>query len=595
MDMTGRSKVAAWLVVGSISTAASIVGWAPVLAADSTAGATAAAQQVGNPANDTCLTCHGNPSFAAPGADGKLSALYVIKDKFGNSVHGKLLCTQCHTDITDVPQKAGDKHQGAMARAAWRLDIPNICGACHAAERAQYATSVHGIAVLNNKNPAAAVCSDCHATHAIANPTTDAAKLSITQNCGTCHAENLKSYTGTYHGKVNTLGYAYTAKCFDCHGNHNILKVSDPHSTVYPDNRVKTCQKCHVNATAGFATFEPHGTPHDFARYPIIWLASKFLLLMVSATLAFFWTHAALWFYREFKEHAQRKSQTYIKAAELSDAKFKGKYYERFPLLWRAVHLIFAVSLMIMVLTGMSVLYAETPWASAVVHWLGGPKVEAVIHRTFAVVFVTVFVIQLAYFVGYLIRHRGTFEWFGPNSLFPRAQDVRDMLAMFRWFFGLGPRPVFDRWTYWQKFDFWAPFSVVIIVIACGVMLWSPTVTAAFLPGWVFNVATIFHGEGALLAVLFLFTVHFFNNHFRPDKFPLEVVMFTGAMPLEQFKQEHRVEYNRLLAAGELEKHLVDAPSRPMNVGATILGFTLLGIGLLLLAFVLSGMFGIGS
>jgi cytochrome b subunit of formate dehydrogenase len=593
--MTGRSKVAAWLVVGSISAAASIVGWAPVLAADSTAGAIAAAQQVGNPANDTCLTCHGNPSFAAPGADGKLSALYVIKDKFGNSVHGKLLCTQCHTDITDVPQKPGDKHQGAMARVAWRLDIPNICGACHTAERAQYATSVHGTAVLNNKNPAAAVCSDCHTTHAIANPTTDAAKLSITQNCGTCHAENLKTYTDTYHGKVNTLGYAYTAKCYDCHGNHNILKVNDPHSTTYPANRVKTCQKCHVNATAGFATFEPHGTPHDFARYPIIWLASKCLLLMVSAMLAFFWTHAALWFYREFKEHAQRKLQTYIKAAELSDAKFKGKYYERFPLVWRAAHLIFAVSLMVMVLTGMSVLYAETSWASAVMHWLGGPKVEAVIHRTFAVVFVTVFVIQLAYFVGYLIRNRGTFEWFGPNSLFPRAQDVGDMLAMFRWFFGMGPRPVFDRWTYWQKFDFWAPFSVVIIVIICGVMLWSPTVTAAFLPGWVFNVATIFHGEGALLAVLFLFTVHFFNNHFRPDKFPLEVVMFTGAMPLEQFKQEHRVEYNRLLAAGELEKYLVDAPSRPMSVGATILGFTLLGIGLLLLAFVLSGMFGIGS
>ncbi len=593
--MTGRSKVAAWLVVGCISAAASMVGWAPVHAADSTAGATAAGQQVGNPANDTCLTCHGDPSFAAPSADGKLSALYVIKDKFGNSVHGKLLCTQCHTDITNVPQKTGDKHQGAVPRAAWRLDIPNICGTCHTAELAQYATSVHGNAVLNNKNPAAAVCSDCHTTHAIANPTTDAAKLSITQNCGTCHAENLKTYTDTYHGKVNTLGYAYTAKCYDCHGNHNILRVNDPHSTVYPANRVKTCQKCHVNATAGFATFEPHGTPHDFARYPMIWLASKFLLLMVSAMLAFFWTHAALWFYREFKEHAQRKLQTYIKAAELSDAKFKGKYYERFPLLWRAAHLIFAVSLMVMVLTGMSVLYAEMSWASAVMHWLGGPKVEAVIHRTFAVVFVTVFVIQLAYFVGYLIRNRGTFEWFGPNSLFPRSQDVRDIVAMFRWFFGMGPRPVFDRWTYWQKFDFWAPFSVVIIVITCGVMLWSPTVTAAFLPGWVFNVATIFHGEGALLAVLFLFTVHFFNNHFRPEKFPLEVVMFTGAMPLEQFKQEHRVEYNRLLAAGELEKHLVDAPSRPLSVGATILGFTLLGIGLQLLAFVLSGMFGIGS
>jgi hypothetical protein len=106
------------------------------------------------------------------------------------------------------------------------------------------------------------------------------------------------------------------------------------------------------------------------------------------------------------------------------------------------------------------------------------------------------------------------------------------------------------------------------------------------------NVATILHGELALLAVLFLFTVHFFNNHFRPDKFPLDVVMFTGSVPLEEFKREHRVEYNRLLASGELENHLVDAPSQPMTRGARVLGFTLIAFGLLLLVLVLIGIFG---
>jgi hypothetical protein len=120
-------------------------------------------------------------------------------------------------------------------------------------------------------------------------------------------------------------------------------------------------------------------------------------------------------------------------------------------------------------------------------------------------------------------------------------------------------------------------------------MLWGSTTTAAYLPGWVLNLATIFHGEMAVLAVLFLFTVHFFNNHFRPDKFPLELVMFTGSMPLETFKREHRVEYNRLVAAGELEKHLVDAPSEPMTLGSKILGFALIAFGLLLLVLVLSG------
>jgi hypothetical protein len=95
----------------------------------------------------------------------------------------------------------------------------------------------------------------------------------------------------------------------------------------------------------------------------------------------------------------------------------------------------------------------------------------------------------------------------------------------------------------------------------------------------------------AMLAVLFLFTVHFFNNHFRPDKFPLELVMFTGSMPLETFKREHRSEYNRLVASGELEKRLVDAPSRPMTLWSTILGFALIAFGLLLLVLVLIGMF----
>ena len=112
---------------------------------------------------------------------------------------------------------------------------------------------------------------------------------------------------------------------------------------------------------------------------------------------------------------------------------------------------------------------------------------------------------------------------------------------MFKWFFGMGPRPVFDRWTYWEKFDYWAPFWGVTIIGVSGLMLWLPGVFGAFLPGWVFNVATIFHGEEAFLAVVFLFTVHFFNNHFRPDKFPLDVVMFTGTVPLDEFKKRaHR-------------------------------------------------------
>jgi cytochrome b subunit of formate dehydrogenase len=173
--------------------------------------------------------------------------------------------------------------------------------------------------------------------------------------------------------------------------------------------------------------------------------------------------------------------------------------------------------------------------------------------------------------------------------MIPNLNDLNDAIGMFKWFFGLAPKPQLDRFTYWEKFDYWAPFWGVTIIGGSGAMLWFKGFVATYLPGWVFNVATIFHGEEAVLAAGFLFTVHFFNNHWRPEKFPLDILMFTGKMPLEEFKREHLVEYKRLVANGELDKFLVDAPSRPMTIGSKILGFTLMGCGLFLLVFVLYG------
>jgi len=104
-------------------------------------------------------------------------------------------------------------------------------------------------------------------------------------------------------------------------------------------------------------------------------------------------------------------------------------------------------------------------------------------------------------------------------------------------------------------------------------------------------VAAIFHSEEAFLAVVFLFTVHFFNNHFRPDKFPLDTVMFTGTFTLEEFMHEHPLHYKRLVESGELEQHLVDAPSKTKVAASTVLGFTLIAVGLTLLTLVAIGFF----
>ena len=533
-----------------------------------------AAQSSAQLAKEVCLGCHGTAGFEAPGADGKPRALHVAPEAFDKSVHGKFECNLCHADVTAIPHEL---------KARQKVD----CGNCHAEQKDKYLTSVHGTEAVEKGNPKAATCTSCHTTHAVASPKTDAGKLAIVKNCGSCHRENFESYTDTYHGQVGTLGFTYTAKCFDCHGSHEIRRVSDPKATVHVGNRLQTCQKCHADATPGFVTFQPHANAHDFARYPQVWLATHSMVALLAGVFLFFWTHTALWFYREYRDRQERKSRPHVVTDEPTE--LKGRQFQRFGPLWRAAHLAFALSVMTLVLTGMAVLFAETAFAKVVIAIFGSPKTAAIAHRTAAVIMLGIFFVHVVYLAVRIAANLKSFRWFGPTSLVPNWQDLKDIFLMFRWFFGRIPRPVFERWTYWEKFDYWAVFWGMAIIGGSGMMLAFPAATASMLPGWTFNVATIVHGEEAILAAVFLFTVHFFNNHFRPDKFPLDTVMFTGAVPLEEFRREHTLEYKRLVESGELSRYLVDAPSRPMTLGSKILGFCLIAVGLLLLVFVLNG------
>jgi cytochrome b subunit of formate dehydrogenase len=527
--------------------------------------------------NASCLSCHGNEGFAMPGPDGKPRPLHVFGERFAKSKHGPLPCIGCHQDITEVPHRDGVKRKVE-------------CGNCHADSAKQYANSVHAEEAAKGNN--AATCASCHTNHYVQSPTSETERVAIVDRCGACHKENLHSYTDTYHGQVTTLGYGYTAKCFDCHANHEIKRVSDPMSTVHPNNRLETCRKCHAGATAGFATFQPHANTHDFARYPHMWLTSKFMIALLIGVFAFFWSHSALWFYREYKDRREGKSAPHVAVAELPIA--RGKQIRRFAPMWRLAHLVFALSVMTLVLTGMAVFYAESDWAKTIMEALGGPRNAAIIHRVAAVIMLSIFLIHLVYVVFFrIIPNANTYDWFGPTSLVPTWKDLDQAVAMFKWFFGKGPRPVFDRWTYWEKFDYWAVFWGMAIIGGSGLMLWFPNATASVLPGWVFNVATLIHGEEAFLAAVFLFTVHFFNNHFRPDKLPPpDIVMFTGSVPIEEFRREHALEYERLVRSGELQRYLVDAPSRAMTTGSRVLGLVLIACGLTLLVLVLIGFIG---
>jgi hypothetical protein len=138
--------------------------------------------------------------------------------------HAKATCEDCHSSHEfNVPPK------GSARRTAWHKEIPKTCGErCHEDQYESYTASIHGEELLDKGNVKAAVCTDCHTAHSVSNTSSDAFKLANVDACGGCHKEELKSYTDTYHGQVNRLGFTYTARCADCHGSHDIRAVDDP-------------------------------------------------------------------------------------------------------------------------------------------------------------------------------------------------------------------------------------------------------------------------------------------------------------------------------------------------------------------------------
>lgn len=562
--------------------------------------------KTGKPAPD-CATCHETLWASAQKAGtakdkprlGKIAEnIAAYKKSFharpdvDNPNAPKASCTQCHdTHNFNVPTD-----RKSPQYAAWRAAVPALCGEeCHTDQLDTYTESAHGKAVLGKNNTKAAVCIDCHTTHEITSTSLTSFKLLNVKECGNCHQEERKSYGGTYHGQTTNLGTPETAKCYNCHGSHDILGAKDPESKVHPDNRLKTCQGCHDGkkrplATAGFASFQPHANSHDFAKYPQMWIVTNFMVALLIGVFLFFWTHSGLWLYREWQEAKQHRSETHVDLAALPEP-LERKHFRRFPVGWRIAHLCFALVTMTLVLTGTAVLFSHASWAPHVAKVFGGSHAMGVIHRIAALLFVGIFFTHFVYVMQKLLRDR-TFRWFGPDSLIPNWKDLRDCVGMFKWFFGRGPKPQFDRWTYFEKFDYWAVFWGVNIIGFSGLTLALPTVAAKYLPGWIFNVATVIHGEEAFLAAVFLFTVHFFNNHFRPNKLPPpDIVMFTGTQSLHEFRAEHPAQYERLLASGELEKYLVEAPSKPMRIGSKILGLVLIAFGLILLTLVAIGFF----
>jgi cytochrome b subunit of formate dehydrogenase len=511
-----------------------------------------------------------------------------VVEHYTESIHGKGLlksglvvtatCTSCHTAHMPLPKSDPESSVNPA-------HIADTCGRCHNGVEETFLKSVHSPLVTHTDKPLP-VCNGCHTAHTISRTDAESFRLNVMQTCGHCHEDVAATYFDTYHGKVSKLGFTKTAKCYDCHGAHDILPNWNPRSHLSRQNIVKTCGQCHPGSNRRFAGYLTHATHHEPHKYPALFFVFWAMTGLLVGTFGFFGLHTLAWLPRSLAYSRQLRREHATESAQ---------HVRRFPTLYRNLHLMVIVSFLGLALTGMTLKFSYTPWAYGLSRLFGGFEAAGFIHRVCAAITFAYFFLHLRDMVRRKTKARVSWWKFlaGPSGMLPGKRDLVEFWQSLKWFVGRGPRPQYGRWTYWEKFDYFAVFWGVAMIGSTGLVLWFPTLFTRLMPGIFINIATIIHSDEALLAVGFIFTVHFFNTHFRPEKFPMDPVIFTGTVPLDEFKQDRPREYEELEASGELEARLEAAPP-PRTVRAwRIFGSVALSLGILLvLLIVYAAVFG---
>jgi cytochrome b subunit of formate dehydrogenase len=269
----------------------------------------------------------------------------------------------------------------------------------------------------------------------------------------------------------------------------------------------------------------------------------------------------------------------------------EGRFYVRFTREQRYLHAVLFSTFLGLAGTGLPLRFSQSYWARVFASAVGGFGAILFFHKFCAVVLTLAFLYHVKDLISrWLVHHEKGLFW-GSTSMVANWKDVKDLLGHLRWFVGLGPKPKFGRYAYWEKFDYWAVFWGMIIIGFSGYAMWFAPFFARFLPGWALNAVLVIHSEEGLLAILFIFSIHFVNTHLRPDSFPMDMVVFTGVESEEEFQHKRPEEYQKLVAEGKLQSRTGEKPPVWLLNFSKAVGFTAILIGLVLLVLTLSAYF----
>ncbi len=207
--------------------------------------------------------------------------------------------------------------------------------------------------------------------------------------------------------------------------------------------------------------------------------------------------------------------------------------YLRFSLSDRLEHWVQMISFTVLGFTGLVQKFSGAEISVSLIALLGGIESVRIIHRiaSIGLMLGTVYHFGAVGYKYYVKRTRIT--------MLPTLKDVTNAWGIFRYNLGLQKtKPQQGRYTFDEKFEYWAFVWGTVVMGLTGFMLWNPITTARFLPGVFIPAAKAAHSAEALLAVLAIMIWHFYHVHIKH----FNKSMFSGYLSEEEMLEEHPLE-----------------------------------------------------
>ncbi len=523
-----------------------------------------------------CIACHENP----------ITAKNIQRDTLQLKIAQEKLCLSCHLDNPEVKNRVTPT--GSFISA--------------------YEHSVHGKA-LNGGNVNAANCVDCHNSHKISSGSdrnSSVFKLNVPNTCGKCHSAIAKEYNESVHGKSVLKGRMDAPVCTDCHGEHNILKTTDPKSPVsYTKLSTEVCSPCHsslglsekygldVNrfktymdsyhglalkggskvvancaSCHGVHNIKPSSDPAStvnksnlaktcgschpganerFAEGKVhvtnVKEEEPILYWIATMYIILILTTVGGMIFHNFIDFIKKsKRRMLIRRGEIRVEHHGHSLYLRMALNERIQHFALLISFITLVVTGFMLRFPDAWWVSHIRDFIPDAFVYRSLLHRIAAVVMVAASLYHIYYLAATERGRQLFR-----DLLPRLKDMHDAIGVFKYNLGISKeKPLLDRFSYVEKVEYWALIWGTLVMTLTGIVMWfENTFIGVFSKlGW--DIARTVHYYEAWLAFLSIVIWHFYFVMFNPDIYPMNLAWFKGTISEEEMAEEHPLELDRI-------------------------------------------------